>query len=193
MIKPIILAFAGSLRKDSSNKKLVKIAAQGATEEGAQVILIDLLDYPLPIYNEDIESSTGLPPNALKLKELMNQAHGFIIASPEYNSSISGVLKNLIDWTSRKSTPEETYLSAFIGKVAIIMSASPSPLGGVRGLAHLRNILENINTLVLPQQKTLSCTTETFDENDNLKSKKDQENILALGKKLSQTIQKLAG
>ncbi len=190
---PTILAFAGSLRKESFNKKLVKIAGKGAEEGGATVIYIDLLDYPLPVYNGDIEEAEGLPPNAIKLKKLMDEADGFIIASPEYNSSISGALKNTIDWVSRKGSPDEVYLSAFIDKVALILSASPSFLGGVRGLAHLRSILENIHTFVLPKQKIISFANEAFDSEGSLKKPGDQKEVFDLGKKLSQTIQKLRG
>src|SRR5271165_966418 len=92
-----ILAFAGSLRKESYNKKLVAIAVRGAEEAGAQVTRIDLRDYPLPIFDEDLERAQGLPENALKLKTLFNETNGFLIAAPEYNSSITAVLKNTID------------------------------------------------------------------------------------------------
>ena len=115
--KPRILAFAGSLRKDSYNKKLVKIAIKGAEEAGAQVTYIDLKDYPLPIYDQEIEDSQGLPANALKLKQLMESHDGFLISCPEYNSSMSAVFKNTIDWVSRQAKPDEVYLCAFIDKV----------------------------------------------------------------------------
>jgi NAD(P)H-dependent FMN reductase len=121
--KPKILVFAGSLRRDSFNKKLAKIASQAAEKAGAEVTYIDLKDYPLPIYDAEIEEGEGIPENALKLKELFWKHDGFIIASPEYNSSISGVLKNVIDWASRNASADEVYLSCFIDKVALILSA----------------------------------------------------------------------
>src|ERR1700722_12329650 len=99
--RPKILAFAGSLRKESFNKKLVKIAVKGAQEAGAEVTYIALEDYPLPLYNQEIEDSQGIPENALKLKQLMIQSDGFLISSPEYNSSIPANFKNMIDWVSR--------------------------------------------------------------------------------------------
>lgn len=191
MNKPKILAFAGSLRKDSYNKKLVKIAIQGAEQAGAEVTYIDLNDYPLPVYSAEIEEKEGLPANALKLKELMHTHDGFLISSPEYNSSISGVLKNVIDWTSRNATPDEVYLSCFIDKVAVLLSASPGGLGGLRGLVHLRSILGNINTLVLPGQKSISNAADAFDAQGNLKSKEQTEAVKKLGKQLSDTIAKL--
>lgn len=189
--KPKILAFAGSLRKGSYNKKLVKIAIRGAEQAGAEVTYIDLNDFPLPIYNADIEEKEGLPANALKLKELMFKSDGFIIASPEYNSSISGALKNAIDWASRNATPDEVYLSCFIDKVALILSASPGALGGLRGLVHLRAILENINTLVIPGQKAIPNAAEAFDAQGNLKNAEQQQAVEGLGKKLAEIIIKL--
>lgn len=188
--KPKILAFAGSLRKGSYNKKLVKIAVQGAENAGAEVTYIDLNDYPLPVYSSDIEEQEGLPENAIKIKELMVKSDGFIIASPEYNSSISGALKNMIDWASRKATPDEVDLVCFIDKVALLISASPGLLGGLRGLVHLRSILENIYTYVMPAQKTIPNAMEAFDENGNLKDGKQQKALITLGKKLVEVTRK---
>jgi chromate reductase len=189
--KPKILAFAGSLRQGSFNKMLIKIAVEGARQAGADVTLIDLLDYPLPIYNGDIEKNEGLPANALKLKELMFNSDGFIIASPEYNSSISGVLKNTIDWISRQASKDEVYLSSFIDKVALIISASPGHLGGLRGLVHLRSILSNINTFVMPGQKSISNAAEAFDAEGRLKDPKHQKDLMDLTKKFVEVTRKL--
>lgn len=189
--KPKILAFAGSLRPDSYNKKIAKLAVKGAERAGAEVTYIDLKDYPLPIYNAEIETSEGLPQNALKLKDLMLYSDGFIIASPEYNSSISGVLKNVIDWVSRPATLDEKYLCCFIDKTALILSASPGGLGGLRGLIHLRAILENVYTTVLPAQKTIPNAAEAFDVNGKLKDPELEKAIEELGVKLTQTLYKL--
>lgn len=188
---PKILAFAGSLRKDSSNKKLAKFAGKEAEKLGANVTYIDLNDYPMPVYNGDIEAEEGLPENAKKLKTLMKESDGFIISSPEYNSSLSGCLKNVIDWVSRQNTPDEPGLIAFTDKVALIVAASPGALGGLRGLVHLRSILENINTMVLPAQKTISNSFEAFDEEGNLKSEANKKAIESLAKRLVDTLRKL--
>lgn len=187
---PKILAFSGSLRKDSYNKKLVKIAAAGATEAGASVTYIDLSDYPLPIYDQDYEDSKGLPEAALKLKQLMLNHDGFLIASPEYNSSISAVLKNVIDWVSRPASASEQYLCCFIGKVVVLMSASPGELGGMRGLVHLRSIFTNVSSLVLPQQKSISKAYEAFTEEGDLKNEKNKSDIKNLGKELALFLKK---
>lgn len=191
--KPKILAFAGSLRKDSFNKKLVKIAIRGAEQAGAQVTHIELNDYPLPIYNADIEEKEGLPENAIKLKKLMWEHDGFIISAPEYNSSLSAVLKNTIDWASRNASADEVYLSCFIDKIALIISASPGGLGGLRGLVHLRSILENIYTFVIPGQKSISNAAEAFDVSGKLKNADQHKAIEELGKKLTEVMKKLKG
>lgn len=186
---PKILAFAGSLRKDSFNKKLVKIAAKGAEAEGAEVTYIDLKDYPLPLYDQEIEDSTGIPENGHKLKELFLKHDGFLISCPEYNSSLPGNLKNMIDWVSRPR-PNEVYLNCFIDKVVMLMSASPGNLGGLRGLVHARAIFGNMFSLVLPQQKCIPLAHEAFDENGSLKNSKHQEEVIALGKKLAEFLKK---
>ncbi len=185
-----ILAFAGSARKDSFNKKLVKIAAQGAKTAGAEVTYLDFRDLPLPLYDQDLEAAEGLPENARKLKALMKAHQGFLIACPEYNSSITPLLKNAIDWASRPE-PGEPPLACFKQKVAVLMSASPGALGGLRGLIHVRSILGNIGVLVLPDQKAISNASQAFDENGNLRDRAQQEAILELGSKLATVTAKL--
>lgn len=184
--QPKILAFAGSLRKDSYNKKLVKIAMKGAEEAGAKVTYIDLKDYPLPVYDQEIEDSQGLPENALKLKELMLASDGFLISCPEYNSSMPAVFKNTIDWASRMAKPDEKYLCCFIDKVVALMSASPGQLGGLRSLVHVRAMFSNVFSLVLPRQKSISSADKAFDDKGNLKDAKQQEEIINIGKNLAQ-------
>ena len=146
-----ILAFAGSLRKDSFNKKLVQIAVQGARQAGATVTYIDLKDYPLPIYDGDIEAASGIPENGLKLKKLFAEHDGLLISAPEYNSSISGVLKNAIDWVPRQ-LPGEARGRQLRGSARRAWSASRVPRRAgrlARGLSSVRAILGNINVIVL--------------------------------------------
>jgi chromate reductase, NAD(P)H dehydrogenase (quinone) len=190
MIATKILAFAGSARKDSFNKKLVKIAAQGGRAAGAEVTYLDFRDLPLPLYDEDIEAIEGLPDNVLKLKELMKAHQGFLIACPEYNSSITPLLKNAIDWASRPE-PGEPSLVCFKEKVAVLMSASPGGLGGLRGLVHVRSILGNIGVIVLPEQKAIGNAYDCFDESGNLKDESQQAAIMQLGSKLATVTAKL--
>ena len=185
-----ILAFAGSARKDSFNKKLVKIAVEGAKAAGAEVTYLDFYDLPLPLYDEDLEESEGLPDNARQLKAMMKAHQGFLIACPEYNSSITPLLKNAIDWASRPE-PGEPSLVCFKDKIAMLMSASPGGLGGLRGLVHVRSILSNIGVLVLPDQKAIGNAYQAFDENGKLKDKSQQESILQLGSKIVNVTAKL--
>ncbi|MDE1845298.1 MAG: NAD(P)H-dependent oxidoreductase [Thaumarchaeota archaeon] len=191
MTNPKILAFAGSTRTDSFNKKLVKIAATGAMEGGADVTMIDLRDFAMPLYDGDLEQQQGLPSNARKLKDLMLSHHGFLISAPEYNSSISGVLKNTIDWASRQSDGEAP-LACFNGKVAGIMSASPGGLGGLRGLVHVRAILENINVLVIPDQLAISKAHEAFNADGTLKDKKQEDQVKNIGSNVAKLLLKLS-
>lgn len=191
--KPHIVVLAGSLRKDSCNKKIAKIAAKSAEDAGAQVTYIDLADYPMPLYDGDIEESQGIPSNGLKLKVIFEAADGFIIASPEYNSSISAVLKNTIDWVSRQKDKDEKPLSAYTDKTALLLSASPGALGGLRGLVHLRSLLSNINVYVLPGQKTISNAYEAFDDKGHLKKESDLKSVDNLVIKFIETTRKLKG
>jgi chromate reductase len=185
-----ILAFAGSTRTDSYNKRLVKIAAAGARAAGVEVTLIDLRDFPLPIFDGDLEARDGLPANGRKLKDLFLAHHGLLISAPEYNSSITAVLKNTIDWVSRP-VPGEAPLACFDGKAACLMSASPGALGGLRGLVHVRAILGNIKVLVLPDQIAISKANEAFNPDGSLKDPKQQAAVEGLGAQLARVITKL--
>lgn len=168
---PKLLAFAGSARQGSTNRQLVAAAAAFAREAGAEVTLLDLRDFPMPIYDGDLEASSGLPEHVQRLKALMRSHQGFLISSPEFNSSITPLLKNAIDWCSRPA-PGEGPLACYAGKVAGLMAASPGALGGLRGLVTVRSILSNIGVLVVPQQFALSKAHEAFDANGALKDER---------------------
>ncbi len=187
---PNILAFAGSLRRESFNKKLVKIAAEGARSAGGEVTYIDLNDFPMPLLNEDDEAASGLPPAAREFKKLMIAADGILLSSPEYNGSVSAVLKNAIDWASRPEKGEAP-LIAFKDKPIQLMSASPGNLGGIRGLIHLRALLGGIQMFVMPQQHCLMQAHTVMDKDGNLTDEKQREAVLGLGRKLVETVKKL--
>jgi chromate reductase len=188
--QPRILAFSGSTRTESFNKKLLSIAAGGARDAGAEVTVLELRELALPLYDGDLEAREGLPAGGRKLKDLMLAHHGFLLSAPEYNSSISAVLKNAIDWASRPVAGEKP-LECFTGKVAVVMSASPGALGGLRGLVHVRAILNNINVLVLPEQVAVVKAHEAFTAEGALKDAKQQEHVRQLGATLSQVIARL--
>jgi NAD(P)H-dependent FMN reductase len=187
-----ILAFAGSTRTGSHNKKVVHLAATAARAAGAEVTLIDLRDFPLPLFDEDLEAAEGMPPNARQLKELFFAHNGLLLSCPEYNSSISAVLKNTIDWVSRKG-PGHLAEWPFRGKVAALLAASPGALGGLRGLVHVRSILGNIDVLVLPDQLAIAKAFDAFTPEGALKDAKHQATVESIAGKLVQTIQRLHG
>jgi NAD(P)H-dependent FMN reductase len=160
--KTKILAFAGSLREHSYSKRVVKTSIKGAEKAGAEVTFIDLREFPLPIYNADEHAQNGFPANALKLQRLFAGHDGFLIASPEYNGSLPGGLKNAIDWASRKSD-EFNQIEVFKGKAAAIMTASPGAFGGIRCLNHLRGVLTIMLVNVLPMEIAVTFVGDKFD------------------------------
>ena len=191
MKKPRILAFGGSLRRDSYNQKLAAIAASGGREAGAEVTVLSLRDFALPIFDEDLEATSGMPEAAKRLKAIFREHHGLIIASPEYNSSITAALKNAIDWVSRGESDDEPFLSALAGKTAVVCSASPGGLGGMRGLVHLRAILGSIGITVLPDQVAIGKANEAFTPEGALADEKQQARVKALGSNLASHLSKL--
>ena len=188
--KPRILAFAGSARRDSFNKKVIRIAAEAAEQAGAEVTVLDLVDYPLPLYDGDTEAEDGLPENARNLKQFFLDHDGLMISAPEYNSSITPLLKNTIDWVSRPLEGEPP-LAAYKDKVAVLMAASPGALGGLRGLVHVRAILQNIGVMVLPDQRAVSGAGSAFDDSGQLKDEKLRQSVQSLGTKLVNVLTQL--
>jgi NAD(P)H-dependent FMN reductase len=174
-----VLAFAGSLRKGSYNKQLVRVAARFARDAGAEVTELDLADYPMPIFDEDLETRDGVHPTAMKLKKLFREHDAFLISSPEYNSSVSAALKNLIDWLSRPVDGEPP-LACFKGKTAALFAASPGALGGLRGLVHLRAILGNIGVLLLADQLAVGKANEAFAPDGSLTNPKQAAMVKAI-------------
>lgn len=162
MKHPRILAFGGSLRSGSLNHHAAAFAANSAREAGAEVTLVELRDFPLPLFDQDLESQSGMPENARRLKELFLAHDGLIIASPEYNGSFTAALKNAIDWISRANTENEPPLQALAGKTAAILAASPGGYGGARGLVQLRQFLDNIRITVIEPQVTIPQAHEVI-------------------------------
>lgn len=185
-----ILAFAGATRRDSFNKKLIRVAAEKAKALGAEVTLIDLADWPLPLYDGDLEERDGAPPKADDLYQLFLRHDALMISCPEYNSSITGVLKNTIDWVSRQREGD-AYLAAYAGKVVGLLAASPGALGGLRGLVHVRDIFENIGAIVIPNQLAVPKANEAFAEDGSIKDAGLVKKIESLAKDLVETTNKL--
>lgn len=192
MTDPVrILAFAGSARRDSWNKKLLAVAVEGARAAGAEITLHDFAADPLPLYDGDSEAANGLPESAKRWKALVRSHHGLLIACPEYNSSITPLLKNAIDWATRPESKDEPPLYAYQNKVAALVAASPGALGGLRGLRHVREILMNINVFVIPQQFALVKAHEAFDAAGKPSDTKTDQAVRTIGGKLVDLVKRL--
>jgi chromate reductase, NAD(P)H dehydrogenase (quinone) len=174
-----LLVFAGSTRAGSLNKKLAQAAARMAAVDGAEVTYIDLQDFPMPLYDGDLEAGAGLPEAAVRLRELFRAHDAVLIASPEYNGSFPAVLKNVIDWVSRPWNGEPP-LAVLRVKTAGVMSASPGKGGGRRGSKHLRELLEMVGMQVLPQQVNAATAMEAFAESGSLSRQEDRESVRVL-------------
>lgn len=182
---PRILAFSGSARRESLNKKLLAVAVQAVREAGGEVTLIDLNDHVLPLYHGDLEDAEGLPVAAAKLNELITQHDGLLIASPEYNSMITPLLKNTIDWCSRADE------NPFEGKVAAIVSASPGALGGIRSLKMAQQLLLHLGCHIVPGNTMLPQAHKAFDASGVLTDERTTKSVKALAGALVSTVRKL--
>jgi chromate reductase len=176
---PRIIAIAASQRTGSFNRSLVSVAAGAAREAGAEVTLLDLREFPLPIYDGDMEKREGLPQNAMRLKEAFAAHDGFLFACPEYNGSVTPLFKNTIDWASRP-VDGKPGLGWARNKPATLLAASNGALGGLRGLYHARWVLQTIGMIVLPGQKALARAASAFDGDGNLVDAKEFEGVKAV-------------
>jgi chromate reductase, NAD(P)H dehydrogenase (quinone) len=189
-VTPKILVFAGSARAGSLNKKLARVAAAAVEDAGAEATLIDLHDFPMPLYDGDVEAAQGVPQQGVRLKELFKQHHGLLIASPENNGSVSALLKNALDWVSRPIGGEGGSVP-YRNKVAALLAASPGALGGLRGLVHLRQILNALNVLVLAEQFALARAHEAFDAQGFLKDAAQRATVAAIAVRLVEVTRRL--
>jgi len=190
---PKILVFAGSIRTGSYNARLAALAAKELALTGAEVTRISLEDYPLPIYDGDDEAKSGVPANARSLKRMLAEHSGVFIASPEYNASVTPLLKNTIDWISRVRERGESPLAVFKNRVFAIGGASDSPYGALRSLMALRQVLElGCGALVLPEQITVFRAGEAFDEMDNLKEERAAASLKRVVERLADAAREMA-
>ena len=179
-----ILVIPGSLRTGSHNARLAAAAGYQFAQAGAEVTRISLSDFPLPIYDGDLQGKSGVPKHAINLKRMMAAHHGVLIVTPEYNSSVPPLVKNTIDWVSRVQDVNETRYQVFRGRPFAIAAASESRLGGVRCLAALRLILSACQATVIPNQLALSFAGEAYDDMDRLKHPADIEALGAMVRQL---------
>jgi NAD(P)H-dependent FMN reductase len=181
---PQIVALAASLREGSFNRRLVRVAADGLEAAGATVSRLDLRDYPLPLYDADLEKWDGLPAHALALKQVFGSHDAILFSLPEYNGSVTPLFKNTIDWASRSPAPGKPGLDWARNKPVALVSASNGMLGGLRGLYHARWVLQTCGMIVIPQQKALSKAGSAFDATGNLVDAKERDAVFAVAKAL---------
>ena len=186
-----ILVIPGSLRTGSLNARLAATAAHQFAQAGAEVTRISLADFPLPLYDGDLQSRSGVPKNAINLKRMIGAHHGVLIVTPEYNASVPPLVKNTIDWVTRVQDPHETRGQVFRGRAFAIAAASESRLGGMRALAALRLILSACHATVIPNQLALSFADQAYDEMDSLKNAADSEALKALARQLIDVSQRM--
>jgi chromate reductase len=186
-----ILVIPGSLRTGSLNAKLAATAAYELAQLGADVTRISLADFPLPIYDGDLQTKSGVPKHAVNLKRMMSAHHGVLIVTPEYNSSVPPLVKNIIDWVSRVQDAQETRGQVFRERPFAIAAASEGRLGGTRALAALRLILSACHATVTPNQLALSFASQAYDDMDRLKHPADIEALAALVRQLNEFSQRM--
>jgi chromate reductase, NAD(P)H dehydrogenase (quinone) len=186
-----ILVIPGSLRTGSLNAKLAAVAAHELAQQGAEVTRISLADFPLPIYDGDLQGKSGVPKHAVNLKRMMSAHHGVLIVTPEYNSSVPPLVKNTIDWVSRVQDAQEARGEVFRERAFAIAAASESRLGGARSLAALRLILTACHASVIPNQLALSFAGQAYDDMDRLKHPADIEALDAMARQLIDVSQRM--
>jgi len=183
-----ILAFSGSLRENSYNRRVLNVAIEGARAAGAEVTLIDLRDFPMPAFNSD-EYDQAFDENAARFQDLLMEHDGFLIASPEYNGTIPGGMKNIIDWASRPSPKYSKSVEVFKGKHAAIMTASPGSFGGIRCLAHMRGMFTIMFVHVLPTEIAVTFANSKFEgDGTEMTDEKTKMILQDLGASLAQMI-----
>ncbi len=175
MTTPKILVFPGSNRAGSINARLAGVITKELALQGAEVTRISLLDYPLPMFDEDLESEKGIPDNVMKLARLFATHQGVVIVTPEYNSSLPPLLKNTLDWISRVSKDGTKPLAPYRGNHFALAACSGGGLGGIRVLPHLRDILVSIGGQVITEQLALANAYSAYDDMENLKPGRSRE------------------
>jgi chromate reductase, NAD(P)H dehydrogenase (quinone) len=176
------LIFAGSTRQHSFNRRLANVAAKLAREAGAEVTHLELADFDIPLYNADLEAE-GTPPDVIRLKEIMDAHPAWIIVSPEYNGSYTGLMKNTLDWASSPVKGHPVWADGerpFAGKVVGLLSASPGALGGLRSLSHLQPLLLALHCWLAPKQFALSSAGQAFDDQGQLTEERQRRGVQAV-------------
>lgn len=188
---PRILAFAASTRSASFNRRLARVATGCVRRAGGEITLIELKDYPMPLYEGDLEAASGIPEHGKRLKALLAEHQGLLIVSPEYNGFITPLLKNTLDWLSRPDGDQDG-LALFRDKLALVLSASPGALGGLRSLTLARQLLTNLGVMLMPDSLAVGRAQEAFNDDDTLKDERQQAKLQGMAAKFVTTLQLLA-
>jgi chromate reductase len=191
MSTPKILVIPGSLRIGSLNARLAAAAVDELVRAEASVTRLSLGDFPLPIYDGDLETKSGVPKHAINLKRMIGSHDGVLLVTPEYNAAPPALLKNAIDWVSRVQDGNEAKGQVYRDRPFAIAAASGGRLGGTRSLASLRLILSSCRALVVPNQLALSFADQAYDEMDRLKNPADVEALRALARQLIDFAQRM--
>lgn len=184
LFAPKILIIPGSLRIGSQNARLAAVAAEEFVRADVEVTRISLGDFPLPIYDADLQANSGVPASAINLKQMIGAHHGILIVTPEYNASLPPLLKNAIDWISRVQSPHEARGQVFHERAFAIASASAGRFGGARCLAQLRLILTACGAMVIPHQLALSFADDAYDDMERLKRSADADALKRMVRQL---------
>ncbi|AZQ54002.1 NADPH-dependent FMN reductase [Burkholderia cenocepacia] len=187
-----ILAINGSSRRDSLNQKLLKIAANGAAQAGAEVTFVRLADLRLPLYDGDLETDEGIPAGARDLQDLLACHQGLLVATPEYNGGYTALLKNAIDWASRPRADGSAGVALFAGKAAALVSASPGQMGGLRSQTGMRAVLDKLGMIVVPQSFALASAHDAFDGDGQLRDRQAERLVGEVGASLFRTAARLS-
>jgi NAD(P)H-dependent FMN reductase len=191
MPAPKILVIPGSIRSGSINARLAAVAAAEFARADVEVSRISLGDFPMPIYDGDLQTKSGVPKAAVDLRHMIGSYHGILIVTPEYNSSLPPLLKNAIDWVSRIQGAHETRGQVFQERAFAIASASEGRLGGIRCLAALRLVLSACRATVIPNQVSLSFASQAYDDMERLKHQADADALKAMVRQLIGTAQQM--
>jgi chromate reductase, NAD(P)H dehydrogenase (quinone) len=186
-----ILVIPGSLRTGSLNAKLAAVAVHQFAQAGVEATRLSLADFPLPIYDGDLQARSGVPKHAVDLKRMIGAHHGVLFVTPEYNSSVPALVKNTIDWVSRVQDAHESRGQVFRDRAFAIAAASHGRLGGARAIAALRLILSACHALVIPNQLALAFADDAYDDMDRLKHPPDIEVMGAMVRQLIEVSQRL--
>lgn len=185
-----ILVFSGSARTESFNKRLARLAAESVQRHGGEATFVDLRDYPMPLYDGDLEQASGVPEHARRMQALLAEHQGLVVASPEYNGFITPLLKNTLDWISRPDG-DQSGLALYQGRVACVVSASPGGFGGMRSLTLARQLLTNLGVTVLPDQLAVPRANQAFDEQGRFTDDATQRRLDQICARLVDTVTRL--